>query len=69
MIVIMERKIGDVFTFDGKSLEVVEGDCEDCYLLTKSCCFKSSVIDIIGECYASNRKDNEDVCFQLVEDE
>ena len=65
----MERKIGDVFTFDGKLLEVVEGDCEDCYLLTKSCCFKSSVIDIIGECYASNRKDNEDVCFQLVEDE
>ena len=65
----MERKIGDVFTFDGKSLEVVEGDCEDCYFLTKSCCFKSSVIDIIGECYASNRKDNEDVCFQLVKDE
>ena len=64
----MERKIGDVFTFDGKPLEVVEGDCEDCYFLIKSCCFKSSVINIIGECYASNRKDNEDICFELVEE-
>ena len=27
----MERKIGDVFTFDGKQLEVIKGDCWDCY--------------------------------------
>ena len=64
----MERKIGDIFTFDGKQLVVIEGDCEDCYFLTKSYCFKSSVIDIIGECDASNRKDNEDICFELVEE-
>ena len=27
----MERKIGDVFTFDGKQLEVIEGNCWNCY--------------------------------------
>ena len=64
----MERKVGDVFTFDGKQLKVIVGYCEDCYLLTKLCCFKSSVIDIIGECYAFKRKDNNDVCFELVEE-
>ena len=64
----MERKIGDVFKFDGKKFEVIDGDCEDCYFLTESYCFKSSVINIIGECYASNRKDNEDVCFELIEE-
>lgn len=64
----MERKIGEVFTFDGKQLEVIEGDCEDCYFLCRSCCFKSSVKDIIGECYASLRRDNEDVCFELIEE-
>ena len=64
----MERKISDVFNFDGKKFEVIEGDCEDCYFLTKSCCFKRSVFDIIGECYASDRKDNENVCFELIEE-
>lgn len=29
----MERKIGDVVTFDGKQLEVIEGNCWDCYFL------------------------------------
>lgn len=29
---VMERKIGDVFTFNEKQLEVIEGDCEDCYV-------------------------------------
>lgn len=62
----MERKIGDVFTFNGKQLEVIEGCCKDCYFLTNFYCFKSSVINIIGECYASKRKDNNDICFKLV---
>ena len=64
----MERKIGDVFTFNGKQLEVIEGDCEDCYFLNRACCFKSSVKDIIGECYASLRRDCEDVCFKVEEE-
>ena len=33
----MERKIGDVFTFDGKQLKVIEGDCWDCYFLGRLC--------------------------------
>lgn len=64
----MERKIGDVFTFNGKQLEVIEGDCDDCYFLYRACCFKSSVRYEIGECYASLRRDNEDICFELIEE-
>ena len=64
----MERKVGDVFNFDGKKFEVIEGDCEDCYFLTKLYCSKSSVMDIIGECSEVVRKDNEDVCFELIEE-
>ena len=63
------RYTGEVFNLNGQKFKVIEGDCEDCYFLTKSYCFKSSVIDIIGECCVSYRKDYEDVCFQLVKDE
>ena len=64
----MERKIGDVFTFDGKQLVVIEGFCEDCYFHNRSCCAEHYVMDIIGECYASYRRDYEDVCFKLIEE-
>lgn len=64
----MERKIGDVFNFNGKKFEVIEGNCEDCYFKDKSCCFKRSVFDIIGECDLSKRKDAKDVCYKLVEE-
>ena len=46
----MERKIGEVFTFDGKQLEVIEGYCEGCYFL-RTLCFEDHVFDIRGECY------------------
>ena len=64
----MERKIGDVVTFDGKQLEVIEGYCEDCYFLG-TLCFEDNVFDIRGECYSEDRKDNEEVCFiKLIEE-
>ena len=64
----MEKKIGDVFIFDGKQLVVIEGFCEDCYFGNKSCCANYSVMDIIGECYASYRRDYKNVCFKLIEE-
>lgn len=64
----MERKIGDIFTFNGKYLVVIEGFCEDCYFHNKSCCTEHSVMDIIGECYADFRNDNKGVCFKLIEE-
>ena len=64
----MERKIGDVFTFYGKQLEVIKGFCEDCYFNDKSCCLNHPVRNIIGECYASYRRACEDVCYKLIEE-
>ena len=63
----MERKIGDVFTFDGKQLEVIEGDCWDCYFLGRLC-FEDNILYIRGVC-SDDRKDNEEVCFiKLIEE-
>ena len=64
----MERIIGDAFFFEGKRLRVIVGFCEDCYFNDKSCCLNHYVRDIIGECFASLRRDNEEICFK-VEDE
>ena len=63
----MERKIGDVFTFDGKQLEVIEGICIDCYFYNKLC-FERSIRDIRGKCCLRYRKDKKDVYFKLVEE-
>ena len=43
----MERKIGDVVTFDGKQLEEIEGNCWDCYFFGKLCF--ESYVDIRGK--------------------
>jgi hypothetical protein len=64
----MERKIGEVFTFDGKQLEVIEGYCEGCYFLD-TLCFEDHVFDIRGECSSEDRKDNEEVCFIKLKEE
>ena len=61
----MEYKVGEIFELNGKKYQVIE---DNDGLFCENCCFKSSVIDIIGECYASKRKDNNDVCFELVEE-
>ena len=65
----MERKIGDVFTFDGKQLEVLEGraGCIECYFFNKAC-VSIRIKDIRGECCLRYRKDKKDVYFKLVEE-
>lgn len=62
----MERKIGDIFTFEGKQFKVIEGFCADCDLL--NFCDINYLKDIIGECYADFRNDNKGVCFKLIEE-
>ena len=64
----MERKIGDIFTFDGKQLEVIEGDCWNCYFFGKLCF--ETYVDIRGVCrikgvYSDDRKD---ICYKLIEE-
>lgn len=68
----MERKIGDVFTFDGKQLEVIEGDCWDCYFLGRLCF--ETYVDIRGVCRikgvcSDDRKDKDkEICYKLIEE-
>ena len=58
----MERKIGEIFLFDGKLFEVVDGVCYDCHFYNNdSCCNEE-----LGECSCGYREDNRDVCFKLV---
>ena len=58
----MERKVGDVFTFNGKQLEVIEGDCDNCYFRNLNC-LSSECVDL-GEC--TFRNDGKTICFKLI---
>lgn len=68
----MERKIGDVVTFDGKQLEVIEGNCWDCYFFGKLCF--ETYVDIRGVCRvrgicSDDRKDKDkEICYKLIEE-
>ncbi len=65
----MERKIGEVFEFDGKKLRVEKiknGSCTGCYLYDKSCFNNKGVT---GECVDDFREDNTDVIFKEVANE
>ena len=66
----MERKIGDVVTFDGKQLEVIEGDCWNCYFFGKLCF--ESYVDIRGKWrisgLCSDDRMDKDICYKLIEE-
>ena len=64
----MERKIGDIFTFDGKQLEVIEGDCWNCYFFGKLCF--ETYVDIRGVCRIKGvcSDDRKDICYKLIEE-
>ena len=61
----MERKIGEIFNYDGKTLEVVETKSDTCY----QCCFKendgrcSKNKSKVGECEMIKRSDRRPVIF------
>ena len=60
----MERKIGEVFDFEGKKLKAIEthtGTCYGCFF--KKNCVRSKVIPVAGQCYCNERTDKKQVIF------
>lgn len=60
----MERKIGEVFTCDGKTYQVVEGiTCDGCCILHDHC---FSIRESLGPCDYTNRTDKIGIIFKEV---
>ena len=60
----MERKIGEIFTYNGKTYQVIETNaCKDCAFKIQLCeAFKS----ITGTCIPGERTDHTSVSFKLI---
>ncbi len=59
----MERKIGEIFTCDGKTYKVVKGSkCENCDI-NGHCVLTSS---IVGLCFRGYRSDNTNIVFKEI---
>lgn len=64
----MDRKVGEIFDFDGHQIEVVEVkdyDCTGCFWEDKNC-RKEVVNDIAGDCVDIHRDDSTNVIFKEV---
>lgn len=60
----MERKIGEIFTCDGKTYQVVKGDtCDNCCILYDHC---FSIRESLGLCSAATRTDKTGVIFKEI---
>lgn len=60
----MERKIGEVFTCDGKTYQVVEGiTCDGCCILHDYC---FSIRESLGPCADTNRIDKTGIIFKEI---
>ena len=63
----MERKIGEIFTYNGKTYQVVLGyGCENCGFKDLRCNIRA-FSEVRGTCDSSMRKDNNNVIFKEVE--
>ena len=62
----MERKIGEIFEFEGRKIEVKAASraCDGCFLEEK-CCIDLAVL--LGTCGAGDRTDKKDVIFVEVQ--
>lgn len=63
----MERKIGEVFEFEGRRLKVEKAQpnsCTGCFFVERKCLER-----VHGECCDDFREDNTDVIFKEVTDE
>ena len=63
----MERKIGEVFEFEGKKLKVIKGNvrCKECFFYEIPCpC--GVFLDIRGKCTTEGREDENNVYFVRV---
>ena len=61
----MERKIGEIFTYKGKTYQVVEveadEECKGCAFEFSSCCTSS-----LGDCSPTHRTDGASVIFKVI---
>ena len=61
----MERKIGEIFTYNGKLYQVVEStNCDNCAFMQRADC--NSVNKILGNCSFITRTDNTSVIFKEI---
>ena len=64
----MERKIGEIFEFEGKTYVTYAGEgCEGCAFKYEDCSV-GKLSNCIGECCPSSRKDHKSVIFVEVEE-
>lgn len=60
----MERKIGEIFTYNGKTYKVVETSaCKDCAFKVRLC---RTLASITGTCVPGERTDNASVSFKEI---
>ena len=60
----MERKIGEIFTYNGKTYQVVETNaCKDCAFKVRLC---EAIESITGTCIPGERTDHTSVSFKLI---
>ena len=67
---IKERKIGEVFEFEGKKLKVVQTEgstCYNCYFANRDC--DCDTRKVLGACLSETRTDNKPVIFVEVKDD
>ena len=60
----MERKIGEIFTYNGKTYQVIETNaCKDCTFKVRLC---EALESITGTCIPGERTDHTSVSFKLI---
>lgn len=64
----MERKIGEIFTYKGKTYQVVESiRCGGCaFNRSVKCSTSSTIRELLGSCDSIKRKDNINVIFKEI---
>lgn len=61
----MERKLGEIFTYNGKIYQVVKGfSCKGCAFIKNGCC--DLVNELLGPCDYSKRTDKTNVVFKEI---
>ena len=61
----MERKIGEIFTYNGKIYQVVKGfSCKGCAFIKNGCC--DLVNELLGPCDYTKRTDKTNVIFKEI---
>lgn len=66
----MERKIGEIFTYKGKTYQVIESiRCDGCaFNRSVKCSTNSTIRELLGSCDSIKRKGNINVVFKEIKD-